>query len=313
MSHPQFDAAGKPIPHDPDGGEFAPPVYYAEPPKKPRGCFFYGCIFAAVGMGLALLVFVALIGTSVYFINQALNEYTSPTPAEIPQVNLSEEQKKELKERWSAFKKAVEEDKDAEIVLTADEINALIEEEPQLKGKVFIKLKGDEAIGEVSIPLDVPGKGKRYINGTGTITAELTDGNLDVRIHELEVNGKKLPPEVKAKLGGENIAKDFTRNPENAKLIRKFESIKLKDSKVYIKAKGKGKGEGEAGKDTTTTKPAAEGDKPSEPPATPPKAEAPKTSEPKPEPPKSETKGAEEKPKGQASIGRAGYRLVLAA
>jgi hypothetical protein len=313
MSHPQFDAAGNPIQHDPDGGEFSPPAYYAEPPKKPRGCFFYGCIFAAVGMGLALLVFVALIGTTLYFFNQAVNEYTSVTPAEIPQVTLSEDQKKELKDRWNAFKKAVEDDQEAEIVLTADDINALIEEEPELKGKVYIKLKGDEAIGEVSIPLNIPGKGKRYINGTGTITAELSNGNLDVRIHELEVNGKKLPPEVKAQLGGENIAKDFTRNPENAKLIRKFESIKLKDSLVYIKAKGKGEGEAGAGKDATTTKPAAEGEKPSEPPATPSKAEAPKTSEPKPEPPKSETKGAEEKPKGQASLGRAGSRLVLAA
>jgi hypothetical protein len=311
MSHPQFDAAGKPLPHDPDGGEFSPPAYYAEPPKKQRGCFFYGCIFAAVGMGLALLVFVALIGTSLYFINQAVNEYTSVTPAEIPQVNLPEDQRKELKERWNAFKKAVEDDQEAEIVLTADEINALIEDHPDLKGKVSIKLKGDEAIGEVSIPLNIPGKGKRYLNGTGTITAELSNGNLDVRIHELEVNGKKLPPEVKAQLGGENIAKDFTSNPENAKLIRKFESIKLKDSKVYIKAKGKG--EGGAGKDTTATRPAAEGEKPSEPPATPPKSEAPRTSEPKPEHPKTETKGAEEKPKGQASLGRARNRLVLAA
>lgn len=281
MSQPQYDAGGRPL--APEQGEFAAPAggYYAEPPPKQRGCFFYGCLFAAVGGGLALLLLVALAATTLYFANQGINQYTSESPVPISQVSLTDDQKKDVQDRWGAFKKAVENGENAEIVLTADDINSLIESQPELKGTVYIKLKDEKATGEISYPVNIPLKGKRYINGTGTITAELADGKLDVRIQDLEVNGKQLPPEVKTQLGSENIAKDFTRNPKNAKMISKIESVKIKDSKVYIKAKKEGASE--AGADPKTKADDAEK----------PKAEAePKTPE--------TTPPAEEKPKGAA-------------
>ncbi|MFO0954629.1 MAG: hypothetical protein U0835_26395 [Isosphaeraceae bacterium] len=287
MTEPLFDETGRPLKSDPTGGEFAQPGYYVEPPKKQRGCFFYGCLFASIGAGLMFLVVVAIIATGVYFGNQLLNEYTSTTPAQIPVVNLSDDQKKAVKDRWEAFRKAIDEGKAAEIVLTAEDINALIEEEPQLKGKVYIKLKDDKATGEISMPFDVPLKGRRFFNGTATITAVLADGDLDVRLQELEVNGKKLPPEMKAQFGSENVAKDFNRNPENAKMIRQFESVKIADSKVFIKAKARDasaaadKEEPKAkSADEASKEPAPEPAKKAEPPAKP-DAPSPAPAEPK--------------------------------
>ncbi len=62
----------------------------AEPPKKPRGCFFYGCIVAIV---LAILMAIAA-GVAFYFFRQfyfrSIEQYTSPTPMALPKVEMPE-------------------------------------------------------------------------------------------------------------------------------------------------------------------------------------------------------------------------------
>ena len=65
------------------------------------------------------------------------------------------EQRQVLKDRVEAFRKAVEAGTPTEpLVLTSDDLNALIEENPDLKGKIYVKIEGDEVKGQVSIPLD---------------------------------------------------------------------------------------------------------------------------------------------------------------
>ena len=53
------------------------------------------------------------------------------------------------------------------------------------------------------------------------------------------VNDKPLPPNVKTSLAGENITKEFSKNPKNAKMIENIESFEIKEDKVYIKIKAK--------------------------------------------------------------------------
>ena len=71
------------------------------------------------------------------------------------------------------------------LVLTSDDLNALIEENPELKGRIYVKVEGDEVKGRVSFPLDKlnchcrwPFKG-RYLNGEADLKASLFDGELD--------------------------------------------------------------------------------------------------------------------------------------
>ena len=65
------------------------------------------------------------------------------------------EKRQALKDRVEAFRKAVDAGTPTEpLVLTSDDLNALIEENPELKGTIYVKVEGDEVKGQVSFPLD---------------------------------------------------------------------------------------------------------------------------------------------------------------
>jgi hypothetical protein len=246
MNDPQFDVGQKP--HDaayhPDEAGFTP----EPPPKKKHGCFFYGCIIAIILAVLALICIGAIVYVGYNWYSRMLMEWTGTAPVPIPSVTLAEEERKALDDRIAAFKKALDDGQAAELILTADEINAEIAKTKELSGKVFVKINGDEITADVSVPLGetgFPGTKGRYFNGSGTFNITVEDGEIVVIARELEANGKKLPAEAKQQLAKQNLAQNFNPDPETYKYIRKFESIKIKDGKVYIKAKVKHKEESE--------------------------------------------------------------------
>ncbi len=241
MNDPQFEVGNKAYDNAPG---FTP-----EPPRRERGCFFYGCVIASVLFVIGLILAGALTYTIYYYYTKAIHDYTSTTPEQIPQVNMPEDRRKELNERVDAYTKAGNAGEAYELVLTADEINTLINENEDLKGKAYITIKGDQVTGKLSIPLEqwgLPGTKGRYFNGTATLKASIQNGQLDVRAQDLVVNDKPLPPNIKASLANENLAKDFSKDPGNAKMIAKIDSFEIKDDKVYIKTKAKAKDEDRA-------------------------------------------------------------------
>lgn len=230
---------------DRDDLEWGPEKFKAstEPTKKGRGCLFYGCITAIV---LAALM-VILIAVSGYFGYQAyiklVNQYTSPTRMELPKVVMSEQDRKLLREKNVAFKKALDEGEDTEpLVLTGDQLNALLAGEIGVADRVYFVIEGDKLKGQVSLPLDAMGllglKG-RYFNGKAEFLASLRDGQLVVRADSAEVNGQPLSEQFMTGLRNANLAEDATKDPDNARLLSKLESLQIKDGKVTIKAKPK--------------------------------------------------------------------------
>ena len=238
MSYPKFDvgdqAAGGPQP----GG------FYPEAPRQGHGCFFWGCIISLIVSGLGLLLVVGGAALLWNLANNQIKLYTDTAPVAIPPVTATDAQTTEIKHRWETFKKAVNEGKERELILTADDLNRLVQQEPKLKGRVFFAIKGDDITAQVSYPLtefknplfNVEG---RYLNGTATVSAQVDeDGHLDIRLDDIEVKGKKMPPEVKAQLGGE-FSKSFSRDPETQRILHKLRSIKVKNDKIIIKSRGK--------------------------------------------------------------------------
>jgi hypothetical protein len=227
--------------HDPEF--YQAPKFTPEPPeaaRKQHGCFFYGCIIASI---LALL-FVILMAVITYFgfrlFNQVFQEYTSTTPRELPKVEMPAEQRQALKDRVEAFRKAVKEGRPTEtLVLTSDDINALIDEEPKLKGMFFVKIEGDELKGQVSIPLEKLGSLSmfrgRYLNGEADVKAVLDQGVLIVTLDSLEVNGKKVPEQAMTEIRKQNLAKDFYKDTESAEELRRLENLEVKDGKIILK------------------------------------------------------------------------------
>ena len=259
--------------HDPEfyqAPKFSPE--YDETRPRQRGCFFYGCVIASV---LTVLLLIAL-GIGAFFawrfFSSIVQQWTATAPMELPKVPLSDDERIAVKERVASFRKALEEGTAVEpLVLTGDDINALIEENPDFRGKVFARVDGDKLKAQVSIPLDnfevAPLRG-RYLNGEAELKASLSNGVLLVMLESLEVNGKKLPGRFLEEMREQNLAKDAYKDPKSAEMLRRFESLEIKDGKIILKPRLRG------------NKDPADGDSRSAPPLPPSKPEPPRTDAP---------------------------------
>jgi hypothetical protein len=226
--------------HDPEFYEapkFSPE--YGEPPRRERGCFFYGCVFTAVLAVLLIIALAAVTYIGVRIASRFLDEWTSTAPMELPKVQISEEQSKSVRERFDAFQKSLEEGKAVEpLVLTGDDLNALFEGNADLRGMFHFNVDGDKLKAQISIPLDkmnlAPVRG-RYLNGEAELKASLNNGVLIVTLDSLRVNGKQPPDAFLTQLRQQNIAKDLYKNPKHAEMISRFESLQIKDGKIILK------------------------------------------------------------------------------
>jgi hypothetical protein len=274
--------------HDPEFYES--PKFSPEPDElrpRQRGCFFYGCVIASV---LTVLLIIALaLGAFVFyrFLSRTVEQYTSTTPRELPRVQITEDQRKEVVDRFKAFREGVKDGTASEpLILTGDDLNALVEDTPELKGKVFFSVEGEKIKGQVSIPLskimDIGMLRGRYLNGEAEFKASLSNGVLIVVLDSIEVNGKHLPEEAMTNLRQQNLAKDFYKDPDNAEMIRRFESIEIKDGKIIIKPRPKQQPSAEENvkKSATDSKPTSKVEHQKD------KSEAPEAEAPAPEPPK---------------------------
>ena len=156
------------------------------------------------------------------------------------------ERRRTVAERFDAFKKAVEEGTPTEpLVLNSDDLNALIEDRTDFKGKIYATIEKDKLKGEVSIPLDeIPSFGLtrgRYLNGQAELKVSLEGGLLLVTIDSFEINGKQLPSQFMEGVRQQNLAKEIYKDVKNVEKIRKLESIVIKDGQIIIKAKDRQK------------------------------------------------------------------------
>ncbi|MEW6304314.1 MAG: hypothetical protein AB1705_12625 [Verrucomicrobiota bacterium] len=211
-----------------------------ESESKTRNCLFYGCL-TVILVGVFSLVAVYFAGR--YAINKLINNYTSPAPATMPAVQLSDEQYTNVVQRVDAFRDSLKFQTNAvTLTLSADEINALIAKDARfadMKGRAHVVIEGDKINGTVSIPLDKLG-GKlqgRYLNGKATFKASIEDGEFILKLNSLEVNGQMVPDQIMVELRKENLARDMQNDPATAAMVGKIDSLQVKDSKIVITTK----------------------------------------------------------------------------
>jgi hypothetical protein len=173
-----------------------------------------------------------------WFVSSQVTKYTSETPVELPMVDYTPAQIEALESRLDTFKTTVEsgESPTEDLVLTAEEINALINQQEELKGKVFVKISDGQVTGDVSFPTDaIPGGRGRYFNGSVSLDVSMENGVLIVTLADAEVNGEPVPEKIIEGMASENLAKDLYKDPENAKLMRRVEAVVIEDNKIILK------------------------------------------------------------------------------
>jgi hypothetical protein len=208
-------------------------------PGKKRGCLFYGCLSLVIA---ALLVIV--VGILGYFFLKRTTEgwvrnYTDAGPAQLERVEYSREQTDVLQRKAAEFQRALETGTNViELTLTTDDLNALISTQPQLKDKLLVRIDNDQVRGDISMPLSNLGPlklGGRYLNGSVIFQVVLTNGVLDVRLHDVQVKNKPLPPLVLNELKKNNLAMEFQKDPKAASDIAKYDTIQITNGAVVLR------------------------------------------------------------------------------
>ena len=115
------------------------------------------------------------------------------------------------------------------LVLTADELNALIEESPDLRGQVYLTIEGDRINGKLSLSLDQLSKfleqfriktlRGRYFNGEVAFKGSFRDGTLNLVIESLEVERPASIREPYVTQINDMIV-EFSKDPKNADELR---------------------------------------------------------------------------------------------
>lgn len=83
----------------------------------------------------------------------------------------------------------------------------------------------------------LPGGGGRYLNATADFDVSMPGGVLVVTLVDAQVNGSPLPQAIVDGFADENIAKDAYDDPENAEVLRKFESLEIVGDKIILRAR----------------------------------------------------------------------------
>jgi hypothetical protein len=208
-----------------------------EPPKRRRGCLFYGCITGIICLVAILLAL--LLGLHQF--KKVLSQYTDTRPMPLPAAQMDPAQASQVQRRVESFQEALRGGHAASaLVLTADDIDALIATSPDfqaMKGKVYVTINESQVKAQVSVPMDQIGlplfKG-HYLNGTGTFAVSLQNGTLLVALQEMTVKGKPLPAIYLDKLRNQNLAAGFNSNPNASAVLNRLEDIRISDGKLTL-------------------------------------------------------------------------------
>lgn len=228
------------------------------PPPAPRhrGFLFWGCF-------MALLVLVVAGGGLAITVYAWVQRYTSTVPVPVPRYELKPGEAKAVEERLADFQAPASDGTPRQLVLTAGDLNALIAASPRgdrWAGKVFIRLEGEKAYADISLPLDeVPLLSGRYLNGTlelevgrqkpkpggkkrrvgaGKSKDAPEDEILRASVVGATAGGKPLPSEILMILKEGNLFESLSDEDVSGKTILEFarqaKSIEVKDGALIL-------------------------------------------------------------------------------
>jgi hypothetical protein len=187
------------------------------PPQKGGvGCLGKGCL---TGVGLVIFLAIAFVGGTYWAVLHLRDKYSAPEPLELPEVSESDLVASEpvavptplpgatlaptptptppLQKRWKTFEKAKTRNENANIILTAGEINALLSANAKTRGRGFVSIENNVGHVRFSIPLDkVYTMQGRYLNGEATVEPS-PDGNpMSARITNIVINGEPVSDSI---------------------------------------------------------------------------------------------------------------------
>jgi hypothetical protein len=195
------------------------------------GCFGRGCLILVV----FILVLAAAFAAGTFFAVRYLRtSYFVTTPAELPASTATDQEREMARVKWYDFERAARAHTAARVELTADELNALIASERELRGKAFVSIEGNTARLQVSIPLSfVRLLHGHYMNAECTVQSDPDGDPANAHITSVIVNGKPVAEDVLDYRGPYGFRHYLGQWSDQAAL-RTFE---IKDGKVIFESR----------------------------------------------------------------------------
>jgi len=221
-------------------------VVEVQEPKKNHGCL------KALGIGCLVVIILAAVGGFFAYkgfrgiVSNIAGKYTATTPVELLNVDADEDEIVDTLNRFDDFAYAFEKgEKLPVLVLTSKDINILTqkhEDLDEMAGSLYVNIKGDRIYADVSIPLDKIRKltdldetlKGRYLNGSVVFQVGMAAENLVVNIDSITVDDQKVPSTFVKAINNEGIGSKLNKDKDVVEFLKKIDSIKVKDGKLYI-------------------------------------------------------------------------------
>ena len=219
------------------------PSWIEPPPKRESSCL-KGCLFFLVFVVLGFLVLIASIhywGTrshsavarGIYWLTKM--HAISDKPAAIPRVNVSALDRENVLERWEQFEQAGRAGQAAEIELTANDLNLLIAEDPDVDGKIFGTIEGNQLRFQISARLtQTIVRAAQYVNAQVTIEAAEPQTLDRPDLRRITVNGKSVPDDFLEWRYGGRLLRDYAT--QYAEMMR-VKSAQIRDGKLILRSR----------------------------------------------------------------------------
>ena len=144
-----------------------------------------------------LLIVVMLLGVVVgglgWYLYLSARPFLTPQPVAIPTFQGGEAAAAALQQKLAVFQQSLAAGRPATLVLTGDDLNALVAQDPDLskyRNQVFVSLEGNQLILETSFPYsddrNLPADQRVYVNARAVLSASYSDGDFAFLLARLE-------------------------------------------------------------------------------------------------------------------------------
>ncbi|MCW5965297.1 MAG: hypothetical protein KIT83_14780 [Bryobacterales bacterium] len=214
------------------------PLPPAPPPSRLPKYLLIGC-----GTLLALALIGGIAAYLLFWtaVDQIAHKFTTERPLSMPQVQLSDAEMEALERRVGNFGSAGEGyAADDVLVLSADEINALIQRHSKFKVEgsgVVVRIVGNQLEGEISIPAGQlsPSLEGRFVNGKAVFSVGVVDGRVVAYIQDLRVGDSYIPDAIRESLSRENLLRDaYDKDSDISEALSRISSVEVRNGTVVL-------------------------------------------------------------------------------
>jgi hypothetical protein len=179
------------------------------------------------GLG-AMVALVAMLAVALFLL------FTSTVPVPLPEVEVSEDDRDALVDRWMTFRgELASRQPTAPFQASSRDMNVFFSMMPRLRSRVYGTFEENRIRCQFCLPLSDSPK-TRYLNGEVTIRPILKNRALQLDVTSCRVNGHALPPWVCRLLGRRSLNPEAYWVMEEFDIPRHLKSIDVRANSLVL-------------------------------------------------------------------------------